>query len=166
MSLDGDFKKLSSICAKCGGGCCNGGKEGSNIILSDVELKRLSKVKDFKVGESVSPFGKASTIIISKNKPCPFIGKTAGKHVTEGCILSGVNRPLGCRLFPLTFIMKGDKPVFYLSAFCPYVKEISLLKDWVKFTIKQAIIDLKSWSSCEKNCRGYWHEVTKKLIDL
>ena len=166
MSLDGDFKKLSNICAKCGGGCCKGGKDGSNIILSGLELKRLLLVKEFDVGKSISPFGNASTIVVPKNKSCPFIGKSSGKHVTEGCILSGDARPLGCRLFPLTFIMKGDKPVFYLSAFCPYVLEIGKLKEWVKFTIKEATNELKSWSSCDKNCRSYWHEVTKKLIEL
>src|SRR3989344_4200629 len=148
-----DVKKLSELCRKCWGLCCNGGKEGSAISISYYELKKLKKPLEFKIGISKSPYGSMNKIVIQKDKPCPFIGGQKGKHLESGCILKGCTRPLGCRLFPLTFVIERNKLKFYLSGFCPYVKEAAKLESWINKTIKEARGELKTWTKTEKLCR-------------
>lgn len=161
-----DIKKLARLCRKCEGRCCYAGKEISGINISKLELKRLQKILDFEVGKSVSPHGSMNKIVILPNKPCPFIGKIKGKHAGHGCILKGKIRPLGCRLFPLTFVMEKNKPKFYLSGFCPSARKAAVLKSWIARTVKDAEQELKTWTKTEKLCRSHWHRSHGKLRDI
>ena len=148
-----EVKILAELCKKCGGRCCI----GNDITISKTELKKLKSRYYFSSGVLESSYGKIPTIKISKNKPCPFIGKVKGKHAKIGCILEGKMRPLGCRLFPLTFLIEKGEVNFYLSAFCPYVHEVAKLKKWIKKTINDAREELKTWTKAEKLTRSYLH---------
>lgn len=158
-----EVRKLAELCKKCGGSCCI----GDSITISKAELKKLKDKYDFKRGTLKTPCGTLNIIKISKNEPCPFIGKVKGKHL--GCVLKGKMRPLGCRLFPLTFLIEDGEPKFYLSTCCPKAKEAANLKKWIKRTVNETRKELKSWTKEEKIARSSLHKKIHKkhkLIDV
>lgn len=160
-----EVSKLAELCKRCGGSCCI----GDSITISKLELKKLKEKYDFEQGILKTPCGTLNIIKINKGEPCPFIGKVKEKHSETGCILKGKMRPLGCRLFPLTFLIENGKPKFYLSTCCPYAKEASSLKKWMKKTIEEAKEELKSWTEAEKIVRSSLHKKihkNHKLIDV
>lgn len=163
MSYEEESRKLADYCRKCGGRCCI----GDSITISENEMKRLKEEYDFETGVRETPCGKINTIKNledpSKKTPCFFL-------IENSCMLKGRARPLSCRLFPLTFLMEDNKPKFFLSDFCPYVKEVSQLKEWINEAIRQAEEDLDSWTEEEKMARSFLHEKIhenrKHLIDI
>lgn len=155
------LQTLAKLCAKCGGRCCI---DEANITISKHELASLKKILDFDVGSLESPSGKINTIKIQKKRYCPFIDRFDTK---KGCILKGSKRPLSCRLFPLTYLIEEDEPVFYISKHCPEYKAAMKLDSWIAKTINTAKAELDTWTAEEKLTRSYHHEKIhegKKLL--
>jgi len=153
-----DVKKLGELCKKCGGKCCE-----PDVSISKKEcLKLKSKFKDFKCGTRESSYGKISTMKSNNKKICFFIRKTKGKHLEAGCMMKSEDRPLSCKLFPLTFLVENNKIVFYMSDLCQYGKEALKLKTWIRKAIKDAKNDLKSWTKSEKLTRSHMHRKIHK----
>lgn len=148
-----DLKKLGKLCAKCGGQCCE-----PNVSISKEECLELkNKFKDFKCGIRKSSYGQIHTMKSNSKKVCFFIKKPEGKHLNAGCMMKLEDRPLSCKLFPLTFLVENNKEVFYMSDLCPYGKEAIKLKSWIKESVKDAKKDLKSWKKSEKLTRSSIH---------
>lgn len=157
-----DLKKLAELCKKCGGQCCI-----ANVSISKKECTKLKNEFKMKCGTRESSYGKINTMKSSKNN-CFFIRKPKGKHLQAGCAMKLEDRPLSCRLYPLTFLIEKNKIVFYMSDLCPYAKEAIKLKTWIKEAIKDARKDLKTWTKAEKLTRSYFHRKIHngKLISL
>ncbi len=154
-TFEEEVNLLAEICKKCGGKCCI----GDDITISKHELKRLKEKYNFKQGALRTPYGKLNTIKIVKNTPCPFLGKEDSKI---GCILNEKLKPLGCKLYPLTFLIEQDNLKFFLSNFCPYVQESANLNMWIKESIKNTCKELKTWTKTEKLSRTYLHKQIHK----
>lgn len=146
------LQTLAKLCTRCGGRCCI---DGANITISKQELARLKKVLEFDVGCLKSPSGRINTIKIQKKRYCPFIDRFDPK---KGCILKGNKRPLSCRLFPLTYLIEEDEPVFYISKHCPEHKAAMKLDKWITETINTAKAELETWTAEEKLTRSFHHE--------
>ncbi len=149
MTYNQEVKLLAGLCKKCGGRCCRETGKNAGITASRFELKRLEAGYNFMKGYIKTPYGKISMIKFMKNT-CPFLGKT-------GCSLKPEVRPLGCRLFPLTFLIERGKLRFYLSAFCPCAREAVKLKVWVRKQIRDARRELRRWTKREKLSRSFLH---------
>jgi Fe-S-cluster containining protein len=147
-----DFKRLAALCKKCGGRCCI----GESITISRNELSLLGKSHSFQRSKIQTSCGTLCTIRIPNGRPCPFLG-VDGSDGKAGCVLQGKMRPLGCRLYPLTFLVEKGEVRFYLSDFCPYAREAVKLRGWTRKTIKEACQDLKSWTDREKHARSLLH---------
>jgi Fe-S-cluster containining protein len=154
-----DIKKLGKLCKKCGGKCC---KDGDYIIISKLELKKLKEKYNFNQGFLKSSYGEINAIKFPKKGWCQFIGKTKGKHVKIRCVLKGKIRPLGCRLYPITFLIEKNKSRFYISRFCPYFNEVLKLNNWIKKSIEDANKELKTWTKKEKLYRSFVHKKIHK----
>jgi Fe-S-cluster containining protein len=147
-------KELGRLCALCDGKCCLGLK----LSVSSKELSRLSKKHKFESAVLSSKEGSLNVILFEDGK-CPFLGE---KNGLVRCILSGKDRPLSCRLFPLTFLYENDDVKFYFSSYCPYKKEAAELLIWVKKTTDGAAEELKAWEAKEKAYRSSFHKKIHK----
>lgn len=145
-----DEKKLSMLCAKCMGKCCN----GASITISEKEFNNLKDRYAFNTKNIETPFGNILTIKVPRKSSCPFLGV---KNDKTGCILAEKDKPLSCRLFPLTFIIEDKKPKFYLSMFCSCFEDVMALDRWIDKSIKTAKKELKSWTDEELNSCSYVH---------
>jgi Fe-S-cluster containining protein len=145
MSFADEEQKLSGLCAKCKGKCC----KGHHIILSKSEFEKLRKKKDFPTKKIDSPTGCAvMTVDALSDSKCPFL--TEG-----GCELKLEDRPLVCRLYPITFTVEKGEVIFHLSKLCPYFEEVRELKDWIKATLSDAEKELsEGWTKKEIKCYG------------
>ncbi|MCX6778593.1 MAG: YkgJ family cysteine cluster protein [Candidatus Micrarchaeota archaeon] len=150
MGSHAEEEKLAEMCRKCGGKCCF-----ESITVSEEELERLRKKGHFKAGKLKTSQGEISTIKTTEGEPCPFL--KVGKKKT-GCVLKGRERPLSCRLFPITFLLEEGEPKFYLSKYCPYFLEAGGLEDWMGGAIGEAREELKNWSEGEKLARSFLHK--------
>jgi Fe-S-cluster containining protein len=153
-----DASKLALLCQKCKGKCC----KNHYILLSGSECKDLSKYADFPRKTINSPTGCGITAIdaLSKGK-CPFL-KAAG------CVLSSRERPLVCRMFPLTYTFEKREVKFYLSKKCPYIEDVKKLESWLKKTKRNGVEELKkTWTGKEIRCFGdYLKKADDELIPL
>jgi Fe-S-cluster containining protein len=135
---------------------------GHCILLSGSECRILSEHADFPRRRINSPTGCGIEAIdaLSSGK-CPFL-------MDSGCCLSGMMRPLVCRMFPLTYILERGKIEFYLSKKCPYTDEVKKLKAWLAKTKRDGAEELKkTWTSREIRCFGeYLMKADDELIDL
>jgi Fe-S-cluster containining protein len=151
-------QKLAEYCKRCQGKCCR----GHYVLLSRKEYARLKEIKDFSEGRIDSPTGCAVRSIdaLSCGK-CPFLGE-------EGCVLSGKDRPLVCRMFPVTYTLEKEGLAFHLSRFCPFAEAVLGLKNWLAETKKQASKELKrDWSGREVRCFGrYLRKSAEALMDI
>ena len=125
----------SKLCKHCLGCCREDGYR--DIIMSAYDARKLNSKCVKKVGP-IYKFRK------SKDAFCHFWGK-------GGCVLKYENRPLDCRIFPLTFNWKEGKPEFFFFAACPQIKRFS--KNWIDRTKREAIKEIKNWS--EKEIKFY-----------
>jgi Fe-S-cluster containining protein len=146
-----DSRMLSSLCKKCAGKCCHG---SDFLTVSSAELEALKKIKRIRHGFLSTGVGRIA-ILRFKNKTCPFLAK-------NGCLLKGRTRPLGCRLFPLTFLVENKEINFYMSKFCPYNDNALKLSSWIRKTIAVARQELNSWPSEEKESRSCYHKKIHK----
>ena len=146
---------LTGYCGRCGGKCCR----GHHILLSAKEYERLALVRAFPGGRIDSPTGcSVRSIDALSGGKCPFLKEA-------GCELSEKERPLICRMFPLTFTLEKEGITFQLSRLCPYVKEVAKMHAWVAETKKQAASELKdTWSNKELRCFGEY--LRKRQEDL
>ncbi|MFH0817184.1 MAG: YkgJ family cysteine cluster protein [Candidatus Micrarchaeota archaeon] len=150
-------KELAKLCVKCDGLCCL----GSKLSVSSKELSKLSKKHKFESAVLSSKEGSLNVILFKEGK-CPFLGEKKG---LVRCILSGKDRPLSCRLFPITFFYEKDEVEFYFSSYCPYKKSASELLVWVKKTTGEAKAELKTWGAGEKAYRSSYHKkIHKKFV--
>lgn len=145
-----DVKALARLCRKCNGLCCN----GTSITSSKAELNKLKDRYIFDKKALKTPYGWINTIKVKKYRACPFLGVKSEKI---GCILNEKQKPLSCRLFPLTFILEKNKPKFYISMYCLYYYDVSKLDKWIKKSIKDADKELKSWKKSERASASYIH---------
>ncbi len=145
-----EVKELAGLCALCDGKCCL----GSKLSVSSKELSRLSKKHKFESAVLSSKEGSLNVILFEDGK-CPFLGE---KNGLVRCILSGKDRPLSCRLFPLTFRYEESKLEFYPSSYCPYQKEANELSEWASRTMDTATEELEEWTEGEKKFRSEYHE--------
>jgi Fe-S-cluster containining protein len=142
-------EKLAKLCKLCDGLCCL----GSKLSVSSKELAKLSKTRKFQSAMLSSKDGSLNVILFEDGK-CPFLGE---KNGLIRCTLNGKNRPLSCRLFPLTFLYEKGEATFYYSSYCPYKKEAGGLFAWEKKTVDEAKKELKGWSEGEKIYRSSFH---------
>ncbi len=147
-------KELAKLCVKCNGKCCL----GSKLSVSSKELSRLSKKHRFESAVLSSKEGSLNVILFENGK-CPFLGE---KNGLVRCILKGKERPLSCRLFPLTYLFECGEVSFYLSSYCPYKKEAAKLLVWARKTIDEAAEELKTWEAREKAYRSSFHKKIHK----
>ena len=145
-----EVKELARLCALCEGKCCL----GSKLSVSSKELARLSKHHKFESAVLSSKDGSLNVILFEDGK-CPFLGE---KNGLVRCILSVKNRPLSCRLFPLTFRYEEGKLEFYASSYCPYQKEAVKLSGWARKAMEDARGELEGWEEGEKRFRSKFHE--------
>ena len=149
-SYGDEVRTLAGLCAECGGRCCT----GTFIILSRPEYRRLKRVLDFKAMTVRSPHGSVKTIKAALGQPCPFLGQS-------GCTLAAGQRPLNCRLFPLTFTVEDGRVKFRLSGLCQFAKRAGKLDKWLKKAKKDALKEFaRDWSEKELLCHSHY---AKKL---
>jgi Fe-S-cluster containining protein len=158
QSYETDASLLAQLCEKCQGKCCR----GHYILLSGYECKTLSEYADFPKKRINSPTGCAITAIdaLSKGK-CPFLK-------APGCVLSSRERPLVCRMFPLTYTFEKREVKFYLSKKCPYIEDVKKLETWLAKTKREGVEELKkTWKGKEIRCFGdYLKKADDELTDL
>ena len=151
-------RMLAEHCKRCKGKCC----AGHHILLSKGEFLRLKAVKNFAEGSIDSPTGcRMQTIDALSGGKCPFLADA-------GCILGPADRPLVCRMFPVTYTLEKGGISFHLSKFCPHTKEIMKLTLWLEETKKAAAGELRAeWSGREVRCFGrYLRKRNDSLIDI
>ena len=145
-----ETKELAKLCALCGGKCCL----GSKLSVSSKELSRLSIKHKFESAVLTSKEGSLNVVLFENGK-CPFLKERNG---LIRCILKVKDRPLSCRLFPLTFLYKEGRLEFYPSSYCPYRKEAMALSEWVGKSIGEVKEGLDDWTEGEKRFRSKFHE--------
>ena len=158
MTLESDSRKLAGFCAECQGKCC----KGHHILLSKSEFMRLRKKKDFPSRRIDSPTGCAvMTVDALSREKCPFLKD-------DGCEMKLEERPLVCRLYPITFTAEKGDVEFHLSKKCPYFEEVKELKNWIKTTLADAEKELSTgWTKKEIKCFGsYLMKDKKNLAEL
>jgi Fe-S-cluster containining protein len=153
-----DASKLALLCQKCNGKCC----KNHYILLSGSEYKTLSEYAVFPRKRFDSPTGcMINAIDALSGGKCPFLK-------TSGCVLSSKERPLVCRMFPLTYTLEKKEVKFYLSRKCPYIEDVKKLENWLKKTKKDGEEELKkTWKGKEIRCFGdYLKKADDELIPL
>jgi Fe-S-cluster containining protein len=161
MSLEDDEKKLAQLCKECGGKCCM----GTRLSISEKELERLKKDFQFETKKLSNKNGSLNAILF-RDKECPFLGHEGEKI---GCIFNEKNRPLSCRMFPITFLLTAKGEKFFISPYCPFYLEAKNLKFWVKKTVREAREELNEWKNSEKNFRSSYYKkihAKNKLVEL
>lgn len=118
--------KFCKNCRKC---CISDGY--SNVILSQDDLEKLPKCDLEKIGNLQR---------IKINKKCQFLSK-------KGCTIPYENRPLDCKIFPLTFNFENNQIKIYLNDACPFIHKLP--KNWIKNSKKELLQNLKRWSEKE-----------------
>jgi Fe-S-cluster containining protein len=143
MALEKDLKTFKKYCSKCEGSCCYS-ETGEEIVpLSKIEADRLKR--DYPEVK-ISFLRKASDAAIYY-----FYVPKEGCHFLKNhrCIL-GDKKPLNCWLFPIIFQYKSKvKFIPDEAETCPYVKELTSLKDWKKKVTLRAEKELKNWTKEE-----------------
>jgi Fe-S-cluster containining protein len=131
-------------------------------MLSGEEYRRLKAIRRFREGSIDSPPGcTMRTIDALSGGKCPFLAD-------GGCILGSAERPLVCRMFPVTYTLGKGGLRFHLSKFCPHADVVLKLGSWLAETKKAAAEELKdAWSGREVRCfGGYLRKREGELIDL
>ncbi|MBN2250725.1 MAG: YkgJ family cysteine cluster protein [Candidatus Altiarchaeota archaeon] len=124
--------RLTALCAGCGGRCCR----NHLVVLSGKEFARLKEVLDFREGFIDSPYGRMGAIDALRG--CPFTGPDGR------CILKGKDRPLVCRLYPLTFTAGKKGVSFHLSKLCPCLEDVRALKSWIEEARRGCLAELEA----------------------